>query len=116
VDQTFTVSALFAKRLAENFVFTGGIIDGKGGVGAEFRAFDDRFRFGGQAYDFGKRDYKPNPRYRLSTSYQFYKGFYAMAGLQDIANSQLRTFFFGGGLRWKDDDLKKLVGLASVGK
>jgi len=116
VDQTFTVSAQFAKRIAENYVFTAGIIEGKGGVGAEFRAFNDRFRLGGIAYDFTKRADKPNPRYRISTSYQFYKGFYAMAGLQDIANADLRTFFFGGGIRWKDDDLKKLVGLASVGK
>ncbi|WP_306600882.1 MlaD family protein [Geothrix sp. 21YS21S-2] len=116
VDQAFTVSAQFAKRLAENYVFTAGLVEGKGGVGAEFRAFNDRFRFGGVAYDFTKRADKPNPRYRLSTSYQFYKGFYAMAGLQDIANSDLRTFFVGGGIRWKDEDLKKLVGLASVGK
>jgi phospholipid/cholesterol/gamma-HCH transport system substrate-binding protein len=115
-DQTFTISAQFAKRLAENYVFTAGIVEGKGGVGAEFRAFDDRFRLGGLAYDFTKRTDKPNPRYRLTTSYQFYKGFYAMAGLQDIANADLRTFFFGGGIRWKDEDLKKLVGLASVGK
>jgi hypothetical protein len=35
-------------------------------------------------------------------------------GVQDIANKDLRTFFFGGGIRWKDDDLKKMVGLASV--
>jgi len=116
VDQTFTVSALFAKRLAENYVFTAGIVEGKGGAGAEFRALDDRFRLGALAYDFTKRDDKPNPRYRITTSYQFYKGFYAMAGLQDLANPDLRTFFFGGGLRWKDEDLKKLVGLASVGK
>jgi phospholipid/cholesterol/gamma-HCH transport system substrate-binding protein len=116
VDQTFTVSAYFAKRLFENYVFTAGIIENTGGVGAEFRALQDKFRFGALAYDFTKRDDKPNPRYRLTTSYQFYKNFYAMAGLQDIANSQLRTFFFGGGVRWKDDDLKKLVGLASAAK
>jgi hypothetical protein len=36
--------------------------------------------------------------------------------VQDIANKDLRTFFFGAGLRWKDDDLKKLVGLAASAK
>ena len=116
VDQAFTVSAQFAQRVLENYVFTAGIIEGKGGFGTEFRALEDRFRLGAVAYDFTKRDDKPKPRIRLTTSYQFYKGFYAMAGLQDLANPDLRTFFFGGGLRWKDDDLKKLVGLASVGK
>lgn len=115
-DQAFTLSAQFAKRLAENYVFTAGIIEGKGGAGAEFRALDDRFRVGVLGYDFTKRDDKPKPRYRITSSYQFYKGAYAQAGWQDLANPELRTFFIGGGLRWKDEDLKKLVGLAGVGK
>ena len=115
-DQAFTLSAQFAKRLAENYVFTAGIIEGKGGAGAEFRALDDRFRLGVMGYDFTKRDDKPKPRYRITSSYQFYKGAYAQAGWQDLANPELRTFFVGGGLRWKDEDLKKLVGLAGVGK
>ena len=115
-DQSFTLSALFAKRLAEHYVLTGGIIEGKGGVGAEYRAMDDRFRLGAMGYDFTKESYKPNPRYRITSSFQFYKGIYGQAGWQDLANPQLRTFFLGGGLRWTDDDLKKLVGLASIGK
>jgi phospholipid/cholesterol/gamma-HCH transport system substrate-binding protein len=115
-DQSFTLSAQFVKRLHENFVLSAGIVEGKGGAGAEFRALDDRFRFGLLGYDFSKRDDKPKPRYRATTSYQFYKGIYGQAGVQDIANPELRTFFVGGGVRWKDEDLKKLVGLASVGK
>jgi phospholipid/cholesterol/gamma-HCH transport system substrate-binding protein len=116
VDQTFTLSAQFAKRLANNFVLTAGIVDGKGGGGAEFRALNDAFRLGVLAYDFTKRDDKPKPRYRATASYQFYKSLYVQAGVQDLANAELRSFFFGGGLRWKDDDLKKLVGLVGVGK
>jgi len=115
-DQSFTLSAQFAKRLQENFVLTAGIIEGKGGAGAEYRALDDKFRFGLLGYDFSKRADKPKPRYRATTSYQFYNGVYAQAGVQDLANSELRTFFVGGGVRWKDEDLKKLVGLAGVGK
>jgi phospholipid/cholesterol/gamma-HCH transport system substrate-binding protein len=116
VDQTFTLSAQFVKRLAEHYVLSAGIVESKGGGGAEFRALDDHFRLGVLAYDFTKTDEKPKPRYRATTSYQFYKSLYLQAGVQDIANPALRSFFFGGGLRWKDDDLKKLVGLASVGK
>jgi len=115
-DQAFTLSAQFAKRLAEHYVLTAGIIEGKGGAGAEYRALDDRFRLGLLGYDFQKESYKPNPRYRITSSYQFYKGIYGQAGVQDLANTDLRTFFVGGGLRWTDEDLKKLVGLASVGK
>lgn len=115
-DQSFTVSAQFAKRLGPA-VFSAGIVENKGGGGVELRALaDDSLRLGFLAYDFTKRDDKPNPRYRLTSSYQFWKGAYIQAGLQDIANKDLRTVFFGGGLRWKDDDLKKMVGLAGAAK
>jgi phospholipid/cholesterol/gamma-HCH transport system substrate-binding protein len=97
-------------------VLSAGIIESTGGLGAEFRALDDRFRLGLLGYDFTKRSDKPNPRYRITGSFQFYQGIYAQAGVQDLDNSPLRTFFFGGGVRWKDEDLKKLVGLAAVGK
>ena len=115
-DQALTVSAQFAKRLGENFVLSAGIVEGKGGAGAELRFLEDRLRFGALGYDFTKRDDKPKPRYRATASWQFWKGVYAQAGGQDLANKDLRTFFFGGGLRWKDDDLKKLVGLAGAAK
>jgi len=115
-DKAFAISAEFAKRVGENLVLHAGIIDGRGGAGVEFRAMEDRFRVGALAYDFTKRDDKPNPRYRFISSFQFWKGIYAQAGVQDIANPDLRTFFVGGGVRWKDDDIKKLLGLASAGK
>jgi len=115
-DQTFTVSALFNKRLGENFVLSGGLVESKGGVGAEFRALEDKFRLGALAYDFGKRDDKPKPRYRITASYELWGGLYGQAGFQDLANKDLRTFFIGGGIRWKDDNLKKLIGLVSAGK
>jgi phospholipid/cholesterol/gamma-HCH transport system substrate-binding protein len=111
VDKSFTVSAQFAKRLGDHFVVTGGIVESKGGAGAEYRALDDRLRIGALAYDFSKRDGKPNPRYRVTTSYEIWKGMYAQAGVQDIANPDLRTFFAGAGIRWKDDEMKKLLGL-----
>jgi phospholipid/cholesterol/gamma-HCH transport system substrate-binding protein len=115
-DQAFTVSAQFAKRLGPA-VFSAGIVEGKGGGGVEIRTMDqDRLRFGLLAYDFTKRDDKPNPRYRFTSSYQFWKGAYVQAGVQDFGNKDLRTIFFGGGLRWKDDDLKKMIGLAGASK
>ncbi len=114
VDKAFTFSAQFAKRYGPA-VFSAGIVESKGGAGLEFRTFEDRFRFGLLAYDFTKRDDKPNPRLRFSTTYQFWKGMYVQAGLQDFANKELRTLTFGGGIRWKDDDLKKLIGLAAGG-
>ncbi len=115
-DNSLTVSGQFNKRLGQNMVVSAGIVEGKGGAGAEFRAMEDRFRAGVLAYDFTKRDDKENPRIRFTTSYQFYRGLYLQAGAQDLANKDLRSFFVGGGIRWKDDDLKKLVGLAGAAK
>ncbi len=115
-DQSMTVSATFNKRFADHLVLSAGIVEGKGGAGAEFRALDDRFRAGVLAYDFTKRDDKEKPRVRFTASYQFWKGLYLQAGAQDLANKDLRSFFVGGGVRWKDEDLKKLVGLAGAAK
>ncbi len=115
-DQTFTVSAQFAKRLGDHLVVSAGIIDGKGGGAAEYRSLDDRFRASLMAYDFTRRDGKDKPRVRLTTSWQFFRGLYLQAGVQDAANKELRTLFYGGGIRWKDEDLKKLVGLAGAAK
>jgi len=115
-DRALTASAQFAKRIGPA-VFTAGIVEGKGGGGLELRTLEgDRLRLGVLAYDFTKREDKPNPRYRFTTSYQFWKGAYVQAGVQDIGNKDLRTIFFGGGLRWKDEDLKKMIGLAGVAK
>ncbi|WP_306589425.1 MlaD family protein [Geothrix sp. 21YS21S-4] len=115
-DKSFTLSAQFAKRLGAA-VFSAGIVEGKGGAGVEFRALDDdKLRLGLLAYDFSKRDDKPNPRYRFTSSYQFWKGAYVQAGVQDFGNKDLRTLFFGAGLRWKDDDLKKMIGLVGTSK
>jgi phospholipid/cholesterol/gamma-HCH transport system substrate-binding protein len=115
-DKAFTASAQFVKRIGPA-VFSAGIVESKGGGGLEIRTLaDDRLRFGLLAYDFTKRDDKPNPRYRFTSSYQFWKGAYIQAGIQDIGNKDLRTVFFGGGLRWKDDDLKKMMGLAGAAK
>lgn len=116
-DKTMSVSAAFNKKVG-NVVFSAGIFDGKGGGSIELRNLDDTLRFGVTAYDFSKDPTinKNNPRYRLTSSYQFYKNFYIQAGVQDIANKDFRTMFVGGGIRWKDEDLKKLLGLASLGR
>ncbi|MDR2696894.1 MAG: hypothetical protein LBB40_00280, partial [Holophagales bacterium] len=115
-EQGFNFSAEFNKRIGKNIVLHGGIIEGTGGGGIEYRSLQDRFRLGALAYDFTQREGKENPRYRATASYEFWKGLYAQAGMQDIANKDTRTFFFGGGFRWKDDDIKKMVGLVSVAK
>lgn len=115
-DQSMTLSGQFNKRLGDHLVVSAGIVEGKGGGGAEFRALGDRFRAGLLAYDFTKRDDKEKPRVRFTSSYQFYRGLYLQAGVQDLANKDLRSFFAGGGIRWKDEDLKKLVGLAGAAK
>ncbi|MCE1230127.1 MAG: MlaD family protein [Firmicutes bacterium] len=115
-EQVVTLSAEFMKRLGDHLVVHAGFIDGKGGAGAELRFLDDRLRFGGLAYDFSKRPDKPNPRYRITSSYQFWKGLYVQAGVQDVGNKDFRTAYVGGGVRWSDEDLKKLVGLAGAAK
>jgi phospholipid/cholesterol/gamma-HCH transport system substrate-binding protein len=115
-EQAFNFSAEFNRRIGKNLVVHAGIIEGTGGGGVEYRAFKDRFRLSALAYDFTQREGKDNPRLRASASLEFWKGLYAQVGMQDLANKDTRSLFLGGGFRWKDDDIKKMVGLVGVAK
>ena len=117
VDQTFTVSAQFAKRIYENFVFTAGFVESKGGVGRPVPGQRGPVPRRGPRLRFhqasGQAQSPLPPDHQLPVLQELLRH---GRRSRTSPTPPLRTFFFGGGLRWKDDDLKKLVGLASVGK
>lgn len=116
-DKTTTLSAYFNRRVGPA-VFSAGLFDGKGGAGVKFLMLDDKLSLGGLVYDFSKDNLinKNNPRVKLTGSYQFYRNYFLQAGVQDLSNKDYKTYFVGGGIRWTDNDLKKLLGLASAAR
>jgi phospholipid/cholesterol/gamma-HCH transport system substrate-binding protein len=111
-------SAQFAKRyyfLTLRF----GIIESTGGVGANLHFFDDDLELRLDAFDFSRTDPENQdrvffPRLRSIAMYEFINHLHLQAGIDDPLNSELRTWFVGGALRFTDDDLKTLLSISGV--
>ena len=116
-ERDFLVSAQ-AGWVLDDLALRIGLIDSTGGVGADYQ-LNDRVRVTGEAFDFGgKRD--DNPHIRLFGEYTFRKEkeysprLFITSGVDNALNDT--AFTFGGGIRWRDDDLKYLLGSIPLGR
>jgi phospholipid/cholesterol/gamma-HCH transport system substrate-binding protein len=116
-DRDFLISAQ-AGWSFENLALRIGLFDSTGGVGADY-SFSDRIRVTGEAFDLGgKRD--ENPHIRLFGEYAFRKEketsprLFITSGVENPLNDT--AFIIGGGIRWRDDDLKYLLGSVPLGR
>jgi phospholipid/cholesterol/gamma-HCH transport system substrate-binding protein len=95
-----------------------GLFDNTGGVGADYRV-NNRLRVTGEAYDFGERR-DDNPHLRLFGEYTIRHEkphtprLFVTGGVDNALNDT--AFTFGGGVRWRDEDLKYLLGSIPLGK
>lgn len=110
-ERDFLISAQ-AGWVLDNLALRVGLFDSSGGVGADYR-LNDRIRVTGEAFDFGgKRD--DNPHVRLFGEYTVRKEkphtprLFVTSGVDNPLNDT--AFIVGGGIRWRDDDLKYLLG------
>lgn len=110
-DRGFLVSAQAGWALQPLSVRVG-LFDSTGGAGIDYR-LTDRIRVTGEAFDFGKRRDK-NPHLRMYGEYIFRQEkpntpmLFLSTGVDNVFNDT--AFTFGGGIRWRDDDLKYLLG------
>jgi phospholipid/cholesterol/gamma-HCH transport system substrate-binding protein len=116
-DRSYLISAQAGWNLSQ-FGVRLGLIDSTGGAGIDWR-YNDRIKVTGEAFDFGhKRD--NNPHVRLFGEYTVRKEkprtplIFVATGVDNPFNDTAITF--GGGIRWKDDDLKYLLSSIPVGK
>lgn len=113
VASKFRFSFMFAKRV-DFATFRFGIKESTGGVGLDLHLWKDRIQFTSDIFDFSANDY---PRLKLSLSFEFYKRFSIVAGVDDVINSSGsglgtgvgRDFFVGAQLTFNDEDLKALL-------
>jgi phospholipid/cholesterol/gamma-HCH transport system substrate-binding protein len=93
-----------------------GLFDGAGGGGVDYR-LSDRLSLTGEAFDFGKKR-DVNPHLRLFGQYVFRREkpesptMFVSTGVDNVFNDT--AFTIGGGIRWRDDDLKYLLGSVPV--
>jgi phospholipid/cholesterol/gamma-HCH transport system substrate-binding protein len=111
-DRAFLISAQAGWTLAP-FAVRLGVIDSTGGGAIDY-AYNNRIRLTGEAYDFGHRNGDSNPHLRLYGEYIFRQEkpttptLFLRSGVDNVLNHT--TFTLGGGIRWRDDDLKYLLG------
>jgi phospholipid/cholesterol/gamma-HCH transport system substrate-binding protein len=109
-DLTFT--AMVAKRFSA-LTIRGGVMESTGGVGLDYHLLKDRLTIGMDAFDFS-RDEKPH--LKVFGNYDIVKNLFITGGVDDILNDEenFRTFFFGFGIKFEDEDLKTVLGAVPI--
>src|ERR1051325_1024937 len=110
-DRDYLISAQAGWTL-DNMAVRGGLFASTGGAGVDYR-LNDRVTLTGEAFDFGKRR-DDNPHIRLFGEYTLRKEqkllprIFVTTGVDNALNDT--AFILGGGIRWRDEDLKYLLG------
>ncbi len=117
-DRSFLISAQAGWTLSP-FAVRLGLIDSTGGAGVDY-VYNNRIRVTGEAFDFGHRNGDSNPHLRIYGEYVFRQEkptmpmIFLRSGVDNVLNHT--AFTLGGGIRWRDDDLKYLLGSIPIGK
>ena len=117
LDRNFLLSGQAGWRLTP-FSIRIGIFDNSGGVGADY-LYNDRVQITSELFDFSHRR-DPNPHLRMYGEYTFRREkkntplLFVRSGVDNVFNHA--AFTIGGGIRWRDDDLKYLLGSVPLGK
>ncbi|MBC85831.1 MAG: organic solvent ABC transporter substrate-binding protein [Bdellovibrionaceae bacterium] len=95
-------SVMFGKNFYD-FTVRGGILENSGGLGFDYYLFNRHLRLTLEAWDFSDTHVKAYAKYNI------WKGVYAVAGVDDAADPDFNSPFFGAGLFLTNDDLKILA-------
>ncbi len=105
VDQLL-LSLQLGYRLGDT-ILRAGLIEWRGGAAIEQTFKADTFRLAGEVWDFSRPDYRGHVK--LYGRWNASPNLYVTSGIDDVLNPGLRSWFVGGGIRWKDEDLKGLL-------
>ena len=106
----FRFSFMFARRFGPaTFMF--GVRESTGGLGMILHGFDDRLELRSDIFGFGEN---VRPRWREHLGFEFVKRMWLVMGVDDIINPDRRDYFFGGQLRFDDEDLKTILPFATI--
>ncbi len=107
-EDELAISALFGWRAPHDLQLAAGLIEGSGGAQAEYPLFDRRLWLALEAFDFDREDDRA-PHLRFTTRWSFHPNLFLTGGYDDFLEDD-DSLFFGGGIRWRDDYLKYLLG------
>ncbi|MGC8684743.1 MAG: MlaD family protein [bacterium] len=109
ISNQLKINAEIAKRISY-FTFRGGIIESTGGIGVDIHSPNDLAELSLEMFNFNE---KPYPELKAMLSISILRYFLLSGGMTDIANANARTWFTGLGIRFDDEDLKNIFGLAA---
>ncbi len=110
------ISAQIAKRL-DALTLRTGIIENSVGAGADLYLLDDKLEASAEVFDFNaQNDVRgSSPHAKISARYNFLKHLDFYGGYDNFLNAKAKNAFVGLGIRFYDDDLKKLIMSQSLG-
>jgi phospholipid/cholesterol/gamma-HCH transport system substrate-binding protein len=106
----FSVTAALGYRWKRLGVYAG-VLEYRGGIGAEYRLFKDRAWLNFEAFDFG---HPVAPHLKLTGNLMLGKHMMLTAGWDDMLDGVRSTPVLGLGLIIEDEDIKNLLGLAAA--
>jgi len=107
-EDSRTISGMFGVPLGERYKVWGGLIESRFGGQIEWKP-TPRWEVALQAFDFDRPN-DESPHIRLLGSWQPKPHILLIGGYDDPLVSARDSFFLGLGIRWRDDDLKYLLG------
>ncbi|AZV46541.1 MCE family protein [Nautilia sp. PV-1] len=104
------ISAEYGKRF-DDLLLRGGIIENTGGIGLDYFLDHDKIKLSSNIYDFNAvNDVRgTNPHLTFKGTYLYLKHIQFIGGVDNILNTNARTFFLGVGVKFKDNDLKTIL-------
>ncbi len=111
METGFEFTALYAGRF-DDVVLKIGLIENTFGFGADYHLIDDRLTFTAEAWDFDRDEEGSRyPHLKIGADYRLMKHIMLSTGYDNPLNEKYRGLFFGGGIRFEDEDLKTLLGV-----
>jgi len=105
------ITVEYGKRF-NDLLIRGGVIENTGGIGIDYFLDKDRVKLSGEVYDFNAiNDIRGDkPHLTLKARYLYLKHIQFIGGIDNILNQNARSFFLGVGVKFKDNNLKTVIG------
>ncbi len=99
-------TAQFAPRIGNGDVRIG-VTENTLGFGGDYYLFKKRLKVSADVWDFSKdEEGARNPHVKAGADYFLFRSLFISAGFDNIFNSRMSGAYFGGGVRFADDDWK----------
>ncbi len=108
---------LFSAQMGKKFgdiTLRGGLIESTGGIGVDYTKGPVDFKF--SAFDF-RNDNNQRPHLKAAANVNVTKNIFLTGGVDDIISKQHSAdWFLGAGVQFDDEDIKSILGMATLSK